>query len=137
MSERPAYPAKVFYDGSCRVCSGEMDAYMRREHGGRLQFVDISDPDFEPAVYGISLDDFMYQMHVIDRKGTVFKGPDAFRAIWRAFPESHWFRFLSALIGWPVVRSLARLAYRLFARIRKYLPKRKSGVCKIGRRPPR
>lgn len=136
MREMPEFPLKVFYDGSCYVCSTEMFVYMRKEHGGRLEFVDISDPAFNPREYGISQDEFMYQMHAIDRGGHVYRGVDAFRAIWQAFPGSAWYGFLSGLTTLPVVGPLARLAYRAFARFRRYLP-RKRAVCSIGRRPPR
>jgi hypothetical protein len=40
----------------------------------RLEFIDISAPGFQPQNYGISLDDFMFQMHAIDRSGRVYRG---------------------------------------------------------------
>lgn len=136
MRKLPEFPLTVFYDGSCQVCSTEMFVYMRKDHGGRLEFVDISNPAFNPDVFGITLADFMFQMHAIDRSGMVYRGVDAFQAIWRAFPGVPWFRFLAALLDFPLIRLLARLAYRIFARLRRFLPKRKA-VCQIGRRPPR
>jgi len=136
MRKLPEFPLTVFYDGSCQVCSTEMFVYMRKDHGGRLEFVDISDPAFDPDAFGISLADFMYLMHAIDRSGRIFRGVDAFLAIWQAFPGDHWFRFLGALADFPLVRPIARLAYRIFARLRRYLPKKKA-ACSIGRRPPR
>lgn len=135
MRDKPRFPLKVFYDGSCSVCSTEMSAYMRREHGGRLEFVDIADPSFDPARYGITLEAFMYQLHAIDRDGRVFRGVDAFRAVWLAFPGSRWYRLLAGLTASPLVRPPAALAYRTFARLRRYLPRRKAAVCRIGRRP--
>jgi predicted DCC family thiol-disulfide oxidoreductase YuxK len=123
MTASPAYPAKVFYDGSCRVCAGEMEVYRSKDHEGRLQFVDIAVADFDPKPYGISLEEFMHQMHVIDRSGTVYRGVEAFRVIWLAFPDSPRLQLLAALVDWPPLRPPARLAYWLFARFRKYLPK--------------
>lgn len=136
MREMPEFPLKVFYDGSCHVCSTEMSVYMRKDHGGRLEFVDISDPDFKAHDYRISLDEFMSQMHAIDRNGMVFRGIDAFQAIWQAFPGSSWCNFLVALLDVPLFRPIARLSYRIFACLRRYLPKRKA-VCRIGKQPPR
>jgi hypothetical protein len=52
----------------------EMFVYMRKDHGGRLEFVDISTPGFNPQNYGINLDNFMFQMHAIDRSGRVYRG---------------------------------------------------------------
>jgi len=135
--DAPRFPLKVFYDGSCSVCAAEMSVYMRRAHGGRLEFVDITDPAFDPAGYGISLDDFMYQLHAIDREGRVFRGIDAFRAVWLAFPESRRYALLAGLTAAPLVRPVAALAYRVFARLRRYLPKRKAAYCGTGRHPRR
>lgn len=136
MPNKPEFPLKVFYDGSCYVCSTEMFVYMKKDHGGRLEFIDISAPDFSPHEFGIGLTDFMYQMHAIDQAGRVYRGPEAFRAIWQAFPSSAWYGFLAALVNFPGIRILARAAYLTFARTRKYLPKRRRAVCKIGKRPP-
>ena len=134
MLDAPAFPLQVFYDGSCSVCAAEMDIYRRREHAGRLIFVDISRPDFDPAPHGISLQEFMHEMHGIDQQGRVFRGLEAFRAIWQAFPDSVRYRLLAALITLPGVNQLARMAYWSFAGIRKYLPRRHSdcdsGVCR-------
>lgn len=136
MREKPAYPLKVFYDGSCSVCSTEMETYMRKDHGGRLAFVDIAAPDFDPEPCGIPLADFMYQLHAIDRAGRVYRGVEAFRAIWTAFPASLPFRFMAGLAAAPGVSLVARAAYRIFARVRKYLPKRRGTACSMGKRPP-
>lgn len=43
-----------------------MEVYRRKKHAGRLLFVDISAPGFDPAPYGIALEAFMYEMHAID-----------------------------------------------------------------------
>jgi len=140
MPEIPAYPLRIFFDGSCSVCSSEMEAYRGKQHSGRLQFVDISASEFDPIPYGITFDEFMYEMHAIDRKNHVFRGVDAFRAIWQAFPASSWYGVLGAMIAFPGVHLLARATYWCFARLRKYLPSTrqacKDGTCRIGRNGP-
>jgi len=138
MVEVPQFPLRIYFDGACRVCASEVDHYRRRDRAGRLEPVDISAADFDPGPCGISLQAFQYELHVIDREGRVYRGVDAFRAIWLAFPESVLFRLLATLIALPVIRPLARLGYRIFARLRPYLPKRRAvcatGQCRIGRR---
>jgi predicted DCC family thiol-disulfide oxidoreductase YuxK len=137
MSDTPAYPLQIFFDGSCSVCAAEMEVYRRKEHSGRLQFVDIGEPGFDPAPYGITLEAFMYEMHAIDRENRVYRGVEAFRAIWQAFPASTWYGLLGSLVALPGVRHLARLAYWCFARVRRFLPKNREacrdGSCRIGR----
>ena len=131
----PAFPLQVFYDGSCSVCAKEMGIYRQKGHAGRLVFTDISAPDFDPAPYRLDLADFMRVMHAIDRQGRIFRGIDAFRAVWCAFPDSFGYRSLSTLIALPGVHALARLAYLGFARLRKYLPKNRDacadGSCRL------
>ncbi len=135
MSLEPEFPLKIFYDGSCYVCSTGMSFYMGKGHGGRLEFIDISAPDFDPGEFGISPAEFMYQLHAIDRRGQVYRGPDAFSAIWLAFPSSSWYGFLAKLVTLPGIRVLARASYLAFARIRKYLPRQRKAACWIGKHP--
>ena len=121
--DSPEFPLKIFYDGSCAVCAAEMAAYRRKQHGGRLEFVDINCPEFVPEYYGIHQDALMYELHALDRRGRVYRGVEAFEAIWQAFPALSRYGLLGALIRLPGVNYLARLAYRGFARSRKFLPK--------------
>jgi predicted DCC family thiol-disulfide oxidoreductase YuxK len=136
MPEHPEFPLQVFYDGSCTVCAAEM-AHYRRELGGRLVFIDISAPEFDPLPYGIPREAFINEMHAIDRRGKVFRGVSAFRAIWQAFPAYSRYGFLALLVSLPGIGFMARLAYRVFARFRKYLPKNRhvcrDGSCRTGR----
>ena len=137
MPDTPAYPLQIFYDGACLVCAAEMDVYRHKAHNDRLRFVDISARDFDPAPYGISLEEFMYELHAIDREKHVYRGVEAFSAIWQAFPPLTLYGLLGALVMFPGVNPLARLGYWSFARIRKFLPKNydacRDGTCGIGR----
>ena len=137
MSDMPEYPLQVFYDGSCSVCAAKMELFRRKDHAGRLSFVDISHPEFDPAPFGITLETFMHEMHAIDRENRVYRGVEAFRAIWQAFPASTLYGVLGTLVTLPGVTILARCAYWSFARFRKYLPKSRDacvdGTCRLGR----
>ncbi|OGU00399.1 MAG: thiol-disulfide oxidoreductase [Geobacteraceae bacterium GWB2_52_12] len=134
----PVFPLRIFYDGSCSVCASEVERYGRKDREGRLILVDISAPDFNADSFGIPLAEFMFRMHAIDRSGTVYRGVEAFWAIWQAFPGSTLPGLCGRLIMLPLVNPLARLFYRMFAAIRGYLPKRRkecdSGSCRIGKR---
>ena len=133
----PEYPLKIFYDGSCRVCAAKMESFRRKANGGRLDFIDISSPEFDPTPYGISQAAFRYEMHAIDRGGRVYRGIEALSAVWLAFPSSTLYTGLGRLVTMPGIGYLARLAYRCFARLRRYLPKSqevcRDGSCRTGR----
>jgi predicted DCC family thiol-disulfide oxidoreductase YuxK len=137
MPNTPTFPLTVFYDGACIVCSTEIEQYRHKDHAGRLILVDISAPGFKPEPYTIDLQSFMYELHAIDQAGTVYTGIEAFRAIWQAFPSSTLFGLLGTLINLPLINPLARLCYRGFAHIRRYLPKKTGGCsdgsCRIGK----
>ncbi len=137
MLTTPDFPLQVFYDGSCSVCATEVERYGCKDRDGRLILVDVSAPGFDPAPFGIALTEFMYQMHSIDQKRRVFRGVEAFWAIWQAFPASTLLGLCGKLIMLPLINPLARLCYRIFAGIRGYLPKRRSGCssgsCRIRR----
>ena len=134
MPNKPEFPLRVFYDGSCIVCAAEIEHYLRQDHGGRLVAVDIAAPEFDPAPLQITLDRFMYELHAVDRNGEVYRGVAAFQAIWQAFPNSLLYATLNSLAALPLVNPSARLLYSGFARIRPYLPKRHNcinGTCRI------
>lgn len=128
---------KVFYDGSCIVCSREMERYRRRDRGGALKLIDIAAPSFDPVAYGRDLDAFMAQLHVLDASGAFYVGVDAFARIWEVMPQRG-FHLLAALIGLPGINLMARGGYRLFARLRRVLPKStadcRGDTCNIGHR---
>lgn len=122
MTAKTTYPLLIFYDGSCSLCAAQMEFYRSTEHGGRLAFVDIGDPAFDPIPYGIPLAAFRYELHAIDGTGTVYRGVDAFRAIWQTLPPSTWYGLLGFLVNLPVVHFAAGLVYRAVAGTRRYLP---------------
>ena len=137
MPAKPVFPIKIFYDGSCSVCATEIEHYLRKDHGGKLEAVDISSSSFDPEPFNIPLSTFMFELHAISSSGQIYRGVEAFWAIWQAFPSSTVYGIMGTIINMPVVNPIARLLYRGFARIRPYLPKRyecDSGVCKIGRK---
>ncbi len=138
MPTTPHFPLRIFYDGSCSVCAREIEQYRSQDQKGRLICIDITAPGFEPQQYGIALQEFMYQLHAIDQRGTVYRGVESFWAIWQAFPASTIYGLLGTIIQLPVISSVARLCYKGFARVRPYLPKRKAGcqngTCRTGTR---
>jgi predicted DCC family thiol-disulfide oxidoreductase YuxK len=136
MRTSPDFPIRIFYDGSCSVCATAVEHYSRKDRDARLIPVDVSAAGFDPLPYGITLPEFMFQMHVIDRNGRVFRGVEAFWAIWQAFPSSTVLGLCGRVIMLPLVKPIAIFCYHVFANFRGYLPKRdncSSGSCRIGK----
>ena len=126
MSGAKSYPLEIFYDGSCVVCSNEMDHYRQHNPLQRLRFIDISSPDFDAEAYGRSRQQFMAELHARDAEGRFYVGVDAFCVLWRAFPPGSRYRLFAAVISLPGLHLIARTGYFLFARYRHLLPKQKS-----------
>lgn len=135
MPHSPAFPLQVLYDGACSICAAAIEGYACREGGERLILVDVTVQEFEPERFGLPLNKLLYQLHAIDRQGHIYRGVDALRAIWQAFPAGSGYGLLGRILACPPIRPLARLGYWCFARLRRFLPSRKR-TCRIGRGPP-
>ena len=117
----PVFPLTVFYDGSCPVCSREMAHYRELDRACRLRFIDISAPSFDGEAWGLGEADLMKVLHAQDASGRIYRGVDAFRALWLGLP-SLFYRRLSRLLGLPGLHLLTIVGYRLFSRLRHLLP---------------
>lgn len=111
-AERPEF--EVFYDGACPLCVREIRMLQRRDHAGRIGFVDIAAPDFDPDTVGVTWDALMARIHGRLPDGTLVEGVEVFRRLYAAVG----FRRLVAATRWPGVSWLLDLAYRTFAKNR-------------------
>jgi predicted DCC family thiol-disulfide oxidoreductase YuxK len=113
----------LFYDGLCPLCSREIALFRRRAAGDpSVVFVDITDPSFDASAHGLEQRPLHRVMHV--KVGEeVRSGVDAFVAIWQRIPGFGWLALLSRI---PGMRLLLKAGYALFARVRPWLPRRKS-----------
>ncbi len=111
MSPKAAPPEAplVVYNGSCPICSREIEAYRRlaRRSGIALAFLDASRA--EPRLAGLELDPdrAARRLHLVEG-GRLLAGVDAFAALWARLPG---WRLLARFVRLPGVRSLALLVY--------------------------
>lgn len=135
MPAPPVFPLRIFYDGSCIICAREIEHYLRQDKHARLIGVNIAALGFDSVPHNLPLDELIYQLHAIDARGRIYRGVESFWAIWQAFPASTLYGFLGFVIMQPLINPLARLGYRIFARLRRHLPKQRvncpSGSCSL------
>ena len=81
---------------------------------GRLGFQDINDAGFDPALYGKTFAELMAEIHGVYPDGRITKGMSVFRATYSAVGLG----WLLAPTGWPLLKPLFDLLYRLFAKYR-------------------
>ncbi|HEX6707006.1 MAG TPA: DUF393 domain-containing protein [Albitalea sp.] len=108
------YPLTLFYDAACPVCALEMDALRARDRSGRLRFVDISAPGFDPAAHGSSAAAMDALLHGLRADGTMLRGVEVLRLAYAAVGLG----WVLRPTGWTPLRPLADAGYRWFARHR-------------------
>jgi predicted DCC family thiol-disulfide oxidoreductase YuxK len=107
------YPRPVvFYDGACPLCRREIAHYRRVDHAGRLRWVDAAGEVHTLAGFGLSLEDAMAELHVLDAAGAWQRGVDAFVVIWEHLPRYRWLARLVSALG---LRGPLGFAYQRFA----------------------
>lgn len=109
----------LYYDGSCRICRGQMSRLRERDRAGRLAFTDIAAADFSPQRLGVSMDALHTEIHAQTADGRLLVGLDslisAYTAIgrgWQVAPLR--LRALRPVYA-ALYRSLARNRYRISA----------------------
>jgi predicted DCC family thiol-disulfide oxidoreductase YuxK len=111
---------KIFFDGNCVVCDWEISHYQRiAPH--LFELIDISDPHFNADQFGFSPEALNIDMHVLTPEGELKIGVDAFAHIWSRIPK---LRFANKLINLPLVYPAAKIGYKIFTKVRPYLPKK-------------
>lgn len=113
----------VFYDGSCPLCVKEIAFYRRRRGADAIDWIDVSAGDGAGkgsvmAAPGLTRCDAMARFHVMDARGALHSGGDAFARLWSALPAFSLIGRLTRLqpIGWALNR-----AYDGFLRLRPQL----------------
>lgn len=109
----------LLYDGGCPICSWEIHNLMRRDRHGLLGFIDIQSPEFDAAIYDVTLEALMGRMHGITADGRMLVGVETLIESYRAV--GWWWAYLPLSI---VPSRLADLAYVWFADHRHELSRR-------------
>ena len=109
------YPLTLLYDGACPVCSLEMDHLRARNADGRLAFINIAVPGFDPLPWGATLAQMNAQIHAVRPDGSLVVGIEALRLAYWAVGLG----WLLAPTGWAPLRPVFDAGYRVFARHRQ------------------
>jgi len=120
-------PAKirVMYDGLCPMCSREISFLQGRCSDDSVVFEDIADPKFDPAKFGLTMDEVIGSMHAVRTDGTVLRGVDVFIEVYRHC-RLNW---LADVLAFRPARPVFDFFYRVFARIRPWFSKLDREAC--------
>jgi predicted DCC family thiol-disulfide oxidoreductase YuxK len=111
------YPLTLLYDAGCAVCALEMDHLRSLSRDGRLVFVDISEPGFDPAPFGATLGELNAEIHAVTAGGELLRGIGVLRLAY----EAAGIGWVLRPTGWAPLRPLFDRAYRVFARNRRVI----------------
>lgn len=97
----------IVWDDSCSFCRTSIDAVRRADLFGVFRFAGLSDPR-EYAETGVTPEDAIEAMHLVEPGGRVLRGYDAVCGIVRCLPGGH---IVAPFMGLPGVRAAGRLGY--------------------------
>lgn len=131
----------LYFDGRCPFCvhsMGRLRDWNAAAKAGRLAFVDIAVPGFDPAPLGVTLDALNRELHARTADGKLLVGIDSMVAAytlagqgWRVLPLR--IRPLRPLLS-ALYRRFARDRYRVSRLLGLRLPPACDGAtCAVGR----
>ena len=100
----------VYYDGSCPLCSAEINLYRTQDVEGTVSFCDVSDVK-TPLDPDLSRAQAMKWFHVRNADGSLVSGARAFVSLWAQLPGWKW---AARIAAFPVMMLFLEAAYRLF-----------------------
>ena len=99
----------IYFDGTCAVCKGFVQRIQLSSKGDTFASVDASKGDLQT---GITSEEAMYEVHMVDEAGVMHKGADAILKIVEQYPR---WRVLAKVGRWPVIKQCVSLVYRIVA----------------------
>ena len=114
MQRREGAKTRVYYNAACPVCDAGIRQQKRRLEGSgaEVEWIDVDARREAVTEVGGDLEFVRERLHVVDRRGQIRVGSEAFLALWALTPGQGWLARIGAL---PLVRTIFAWAYNLFA----------------------
>src|SRR4051794_10447831 len=105
---------KVYYNSACPVCNAGITGQRSRMDAcsADVDWIDIHAQPDACKELSAEVEFVRERLHVVDDRGEIKVGAEAFHTLWEQTPKQRW---LARLIGLPVLNVLARWAYNAFA----------------------
>ena len=108
----------VFFDGSCPICTKEIDFYRTRNGAGFISWIDVSDKDAEIASTNRSRQELLARFHVMRSDGKLISGGKAFAELWASLPG---FTLVGKIFQIPGLNYIIDIGYDFFLILRPKL----------------
>lgn len=103
----------MLYDGECEMCRSVAGGILDYDNSGALELMNLHAADVRAEFPQLELDDLLYELHVIDDEGRVYRGARAVNEILRR--QSGMRGMLAYLWYLPGYAWLADLQYKAIA----------------------
>jgi len=104
----------IFYDSHCPLCMKEMQHLKKCDHEERIKLVDLHATELEQRYPFIDKDLAMKKLHAQSDSGEILYGLDVTCKAWALVGKYRWLSILRL----PLIKPIADLMYRFFARYR-------------------
>ena len=105
-----------FHDGDCPLCNIEINTMKKLDKMGNIQWVDINQDKAALEKAGLTYQQAMDRIHIIDENQQIQSGVQGFMQVWKYLP---YYRRLATIIEHvPFMLPLMEGFYTLFARYR-------------------
>jgi predicted DCC family thiol-disulfide oxidoreductase YuxK len=115
MLPRPGTRVVSLFDGQCGICTRSARWIGQRDAEGRIERLDLRDPNAAARFPALSTDEVRANMHAIAESGQVHVGLDAVIAVFDQLPR--WWT-VAAVLRIPGIHRVSAAGYRWFARNR-------------------
>ncbi len=117
----------IFYDGLCPLCAKEMAHLSRLDEQERIHLIDINDESYLKNHGDIDSVKAMKVLHGKLPTGEVILGLDVTYRAWQLVGKGMWI----APLRMPLIKAIADMCYRLFAKHRYAISKLLTGKSRL------
>lgn len=105
----------IFYDALCPLCQLEMQHLKKHDHNDTIRLVNLHDAKLIKTYPFINKQTAMTRLHGQLANGEMLYGLDVTCKAWSLVGKYRWL----TILRWPVIKPVADVGYRLFARYRE------------------
>jgi predicted DCC family thiol-disulfide oxidoreductase YuxK len=109
----------ILFDGACEMCRTSLQAIEKFDSSGRLEPIDLHEPDARAKFPDLELKDLLEELHAVDDQGNVYRGARAINEILRLQPGPRgWLAYAWYIPGyaWLAERQYKRIAASRYQR---------------------
>jgi predicted DCC family thiol-disulfide oxidoreductase YuxK len=109
----------ILFDGACEMCRTSLQAIEKFDYSGRLEPIDLHEPDARAKFPDLELKDLLEELHAVDDQGNVYRGARAINEILRIQPGLRgWLAYAWYIPGyaWLAERQYKRIAASRYQR---------------------